>query len=80
MEGLTYGQLDAYVEATTEAIDKLSHFVSRSAFDFPGSIEIAQNYAAEYVEALTFGLQVQRRQREEKRAEIMQRAQSLGRQ
>lgn len=75
--GLTYGQLDSYVEAATSAIDKLSHFVRRAAFDFKGSIEIGQKYAAEYVEALTIGLRAQRGERESKRLEIQRRLEAI---
>jgi len=68
--GLTYGQVDAYVEAATSAIDNLSHFVRHSAFDFEGSREIGEERIREYIDALVIGLGTQRNEREAKRAKV----------
>lgn len=53
---LTYGQIDAFVNACTECIDTLSLFVRRAAFDFEGSLTIDKKQVAEYVDALCAGL------------------------
>lgn len=75
--GLTYGQLDEYVAATTSTIDKLCHFVRRTAFDFKGAEGIAHKYATVYIDALVIGLRSQRSDRDAKLAELQRSMQTL---
>lgn len=55
--GLTYGQLDIFIGASTEAIVRLGHLVLHQAHAFDVEREHAQRWATEYAEALTLGLQ-----------------------
>jgi hypothetical protein len=75
--GLTYGQLDAYVDEATSAIDKLSHFVLHSAFDFEGSRRIGEERVAQYVDALVAGLQIQRSEWDAIRARMQSELEEL---
>jgi hypothetical protein len=75
--GLTYGQLDSYVDQATSAIDNLSHFVLGAAFDYEGSQRIGEERINEYVDALVLGLQVQHRERDEKRAQMQRELEEL---
>jgi hypothetical protein len=54
--GLTYGQMDEYIDACTSAVDVLLRLVSRTAHDFNGTREIAHDYATDYIGALILGL------------------------
>jgi hypothetical protein len=64
--GLTYGQLDEYVDACTSAVDTLLHFVGRTAFDFNGTREVARDYANDYIDALVIGLRRKKELNEER--------------
>jgi hypothetical protein len=58
--GLTYGQLDEYVDACTGAIHTLALLVQRTHNDFPEASAIGNQYAAEYIDALVRGLKMQK--------------------
>jgi hypothetical protein len=45
--GLTYGQLDEYIDRCTEAVDRLSGFVLRTAFAFDDLPRVSQRYVDE---------------------------------
>jgi len=62
--GLTYGKLDEYVDACTSAVDGLLRLVKRTAHDFEGTRQVAQDYANDYVGALVIGLQRKKELRE----------------
>jgi hypothetical protein len=68
--GLTYGQLSEYIDLCTVVIDRFSHLIRRLAFDFEGTIRVAQGYADDYLGALVIGLQHKRREEEERRARM----------
>ncbi|HWG75498.1 MAG TPA: hypothetical protein VN660_01755 [Steroidobacteraceae bacterium] len=67
--GLTYQQLDDYIDLCTQAVDRLSHVVLRTAFAFDDVPKVQQRYADDYIEALVIGLNHQRQERERKRQE-----------
>jgi AbiU2 len=69
--GLTWGQVNDYVDVCTKAIDTLSLLVLQTSFDFEESQQIAQKYVDEFVGALLIGLQEQRRLRDEKRERLL---------
>ena len=54
--GLTYGQLDAFIDTCTEAIHRLAHLVLRKSHAFDLEPEHAKQWAEEYVQALVAGL------------------------
>lgn len=58
--GLTYGQVDEYVDACTNAIHTLTLLVQRAHHDFPEAGVIGNEYAQEYIEALVAGLRSQK--------------------
>jgi hypothetical protein len=64
--GLTYGQLDEYIDAGTYAIDRLAHVVLRTAYAFDDLPAMSQRYVDEYIEALVLGLTLQRERRQQK--------------
>jgi len=66
--GLTYGQLDEFIDACTRAIDRLSGIVLREAYAFGDLPGISRQYVDEYIEALVMGLNRQREIRAERRA------------
>jgi hypothetical protein len=68
--GLTYGQMDEYIDDCSEAVDILLHLVLREAFDFEGTRTVAQGYADEYTEALVVGLRRLKEVREAKLLEL----------
>lgn len=55
--GLTYGQLDQFIDCCTEAIDRLAHLALRQSHAWDLEAKHAERYADEYVQALVFGLQ-----------------------
>jgi len=65
--GLTYGQLDEYINAGTHAVDRLVHLVLRTAYAFDDLPAMSQRYVDEYIEALVLGLTLQRERRQQKR-------------
>jgi hypothetical protein len=77
--GLTYGQLDSYVDAATSAVDQLSHLVRRSAFDFEGSNEIGNDRITEYVDALVIGLRTRRNEKDARLAALNRELEDLQR-
>jgi len=75
--GLTYGQLHEYIDRCTEAVDKLSGLVLRTAFAFDDLPRISQKYADAYIEALVIGLNRQKELETERRAENFRRTREL---
>lgn len=67
--GLTYGQLDEFIDACTRAIDRLSRIVLRQAYAFGDLPGMSRQYADEYIEALVIGLNRQRGIREQRGAD-----------
>ncbi len=57
IEGITFGQLDENFDACTSAVEALARPVHQQEFQFPETREVAREYSAEYVDALTTGLQ-----------------------
>jgi hypothetical protein len=53
--GLTYGDMDAYIERCTAAVKTVTLFVQRRAMDFHASRTIYEKRAAEYIDALVHG-------------------------
>jgi hypothetical protein len=72
VEGLTWGQVNAFVDMSTRAIDLLSQFVRQTGFDFEGFRPIAQKCVDEYVSALTAGMQLQKQAQAERRAKLIE--------
>jgi len=75
--GLTYGQLDEYIDRCTEAVDHLCGYVLRAAFAFEDLPRVSERYALEYIEALIIGLNRQKELDAERRAENLRRMQEL---
>jgi hypothetical protein len=75
--GLTYGQLDEFVDSCTVAIDDLSRLVRGEAFDFEGTIGVAQNYADNYISALIAGLHQKRREDDARRLQLREESEAL---
>ena len=69
--GLTWGQINAYVDTCTKAIEILSALVCQTSFDFEDSKRILQGYVDEFVEAVVIGLQVQKKRENERRQRLM---------
>jgi len=69
--GLTWGQVNDYVDTCTKIIDTLSLIVRQAAFDYEASKRISQKDVDEFVGALVVGLQEQKRQRDEKHERLM---------
>ena len=61
--GLTYGQLDTFIDMCTEAIDTLAHLALRQSHAFELEPFHAKTWAGDYVEALVIGLENQARVR-----------------
>jgi len=75
--GLTYGQLDEYIDHCTQAVDQLSHLVLRHAFAFDDLPGVSERYVKDYIEALVLGLGQQKTVSEQRRAETLKRTQAL---
>jgi hypothetical protein len=71
--GLTYGQLDVYIDQCTSVIELLLLFVLRHSRSFTEQGEVSQRYVDEYLQALVIGLRQQRREDEVRRAEMARR-------
>lgn len=69
--GLTWGQINTYVDACTKVIETLSLLVRQTSFHFEQSKRIGQKYVDEFVGALIIGLLEQRRRRDEKRQRLI---------
>jgi hypothetical protein len=67
--GLTYGQLDSYIDLCTHAVDKLSHVVLSTGFHFADLPRISQQQVDDYIGALALGLTKQREAHEAKLAQ-----------
>jgi hypothetical protein len=65
--GLTWGQINEFVELCTKAIDTLSLFVLHTSFSYQDSKEISGKNVDEFITALAAGLQSQKRDRERRR-------------
>jgi hypothetical protein len=77
--GLTFAQLDAYVDACTAAVNTLSGLVGlvlNSSVQFARTSATAKNDVNQYIAALVTGLDAQRAEREKRRRE--RRQQLLG--
>jgi AbiU2 len=61
--GLTYGQVDEYVDACTVAVASLASFVTRTAMDYQGTRRVANGYVRDYIDALRIGLRTQHSER-----------------
>jgi hypothetical protein len=61
--GLTYGQVDEFVDACTGAIHTLALLVQRTHHAFPEASVIGNEYAGEFIEALVAGLKSQKQAR-----------------
>ena len=57
--GLTYGELDAYIDQCSKSIEKMELFVRRAHFEFSGFSEVRRRYVREYVDALCAGREQQ---------------------
>ena len=69
--GLTWGQINTYVDTCSEAIEVLLALVRETSFDFEGSKEVAQGYVDEFIDALVRGLQSQKQEQAEKRDRLI---------
>jgi hypothetical protein len=69
--GLTWGQINTYVDMCTKAIDALSLLVLQTSFDFEESQRISQQYVDEFIEALAIGLRSQKQAKAEKRERLI---------
>jgi hypothetical protein len=69
--GLTWGQINTYVDKCSEAIGVLLALVRQTSFDFEGSKEVAQGYVDEFIDGLVRGLQSQKQEQAEKRQRLM---------
>lgn len=69
--GLTWGQINAYVDKCSEAIEVLLATVRHTSFDFDQSKEHAQEYVDDFIDALMRGLQSQRQEKIEKRERLL---------
>jgi hypothetical protein len=67
--GLTYGQLDQYIDGCTEAVDGLCGLVLRQVFSFDALPKVSETYVQEYIAALVIGLKSQKEANEARRAE-----------
>lgn len=77
--GLTYGQLYAYINVCTEAIDTLNKLVRRASFAFDEVEPIGRQCVDEYIDALVIGLRTHHRAEEERRKELKaQRSRTAG--
>lgn len=70
--GLTWGQINAYVDKCTEAIEVLLLCVRHTSFDFNLSKEHAQEYVDEFIDALVRGLKSQGQEKAQRR-ELLRR-------
>lgn len=57
--GLTYGQLDAYIDECTSAIELLTVFALRQSRSYGDQIDVSQRYVDDYIAALVTGLRQQ---------------------
>ena len=69
--GLTWGQINTYVDMCTKGIDALSLLVLQTSFDFEESQRISQQYVDEFIEALALGLRSQKQAKAEKRERLI---------
>jgi hypothetical protein len=69
--GLTWGEINAYVDKCSEAIEVLLALVLQTSFDFDGAKEVAQGYVDEFIDALVRGLQSQKQEQAEKRERLI---------
>ena len=69
--GLTWGQINTYVDMCTKAIDALSLLVLQTSFDFEESQRISQQYVDDFIEALAIGLLSQKQAKAEKRERLI---------
>jgi AbiU2 len=69
--GLTWGEINAYVDNCTKAIEALSLLVRQTSFSFEESKRVSQEYADEFVDAIVIGLRVQKQKQEEKVAHLI---------
>lgn len=69
--GLTWGQINTYVDKCSEAIEVLLALVRQTSFDFNGSKEVAQGYADEFIDAVVRGLRSQKQEHGEKRERLI---------
>jgi hypothetical protein len=69
--GLTWGQINTYVETCSEAIEVLMALVRQTSIDFDGTKEVAQGYVDEFIDALVRGLQSQKQEQAETRERLM---------
>jgi AbiU2 len=63
--GLTYGELDAFIDTCTQAVDRLAHLALRQSHAFELEPEHAKRWAQEYADALAVGLNEEKRRRAE---------------
>lgn len=75
--GLTYGQLDEYIDRCTKVVDQLAGWVLRTAYAFDRLPDVSLHYVDEYIEALVIGLNRKKRVKEEQRATNLRRMQEL---
>jgi hypothetical protein len=69
--GLTWGQINTYVDMCTKAIDALSLLVLQTSFDFEESQRISQQYVDEFIEALAIGLRSQKQTKADARERLI---------
>jgi hypothetical protein len=69
--GLTWGQINTYVDMCTKAIDALSLLILQTSFDFEESQRISQQYVDEFIEALAIGLRSQKQTKAEARERLI---------
>jgi AbiU2 len=69
--GLTWGQINTYVDKCSEAIEVLLALVRQTSFDFNGSKEVAQGYVDEFIDAVVRGLRSQKQEHREKRERLI---------
>ena len=74
---LTYGQLDAYIDVCTPAVEALCHLVLRTSFPFDDLPGIHQRYVEEFIGALVIGLNEQKQTKERKREENQKRMRDI---
>jgi hypothetical protein len=54
--GLTYGQLDEFIDTCTDAVNRVTHLALRRSHAYDNEPETARRWANEYAAALTLGL------------------------
>jgi hypothetical protein len=69
--GLTWGEINAYVDKCSEVIAILLALVLQTSFDFDGSKKVAQDYVDEFIDALVRGLKSQKQEQAERRERLI---------